>query len=196
MAVKGTLDECIQHYLATREVAMMEDYLYAMPRDEVGKAELIKAIGNYDIPILYDTLFTNYGNLLTPEEKLEYSRKAVDTFDYAPSLLDTITKFLEQELGIKVPSEDEETEPEEDEMMTFTVTNDQGEEVECEVLVTFEREGKDYIVYTDNTLDEEGNTNVFASIMVTEGEQCKLLPIETAEEWAIIEQLLEELQNQ
>mgnify|MGYP003305985736 CR=1 FL=1 len=92
--------------------------------------------------------------------------------------------------------DNEENEFADSEEMTFTITNDQGEEVECEILVTFEREGTDYIVYTDNTLDEEGNTKVFASIMVTEGEECKLLPIETAEEWAIIEQLLEDLQNQ
>ncbi len=92
--------------------------------------------------------------------------------------------------------DNEENEFADSEEMTFTITNEEGEEVECEILVTFEREGTDYIVYTDNTLDEEGNTNVFASIMETDGEQFKLLPIETAEEWAIIEALLEDLQNQ
>ena len=49
-----------------------------------------------------------------------------------------------------------------DESMTFIVENDEGEEIECEVICTFESEetGKNYIVYTDNTEDEEGNLNL------------------------------------
>lgn len=82
------------------------------------------------------------------------------------------------------------------ENMTFTVVNDEGKEVECEVLFTFESEetGKNYIVYTDNTLDEEGNTKVFASIYDPDLDESKLLPIETEKEWKIIEVILEELQ--
>ena len=42
-----------------------------------------------------------------------------------------------------------------DEKMTFKVMNEEGKEVECEVLFTFESEEtkKNYIVYTDNTND-------------------------------------------
>ena len=49
-----------------------------------------------------------------------------------------------------------------EERMTFNITNDEGQEVECEVLFTFESDetGKNYMVYTDNTVDEEGNTKV------------------------------------
>ena len=85
-----------------------------------------------------------------------------------------------------------------DEIMTFKVTNDEGKEVECEVLFTFESDEtkKNYIVYTDNTLDEEGNTKVYASIYNPEEEDTKLLPIETEKEWKIIETILEELQNE
>lgn len=84
----------------------------------------------------------------------------------------------------------------EKENMTFTVVNDEGKEVECEVLFTFKSEetGKNYIVYTDNTLDEEGNTKVFASIYDPDLDESKLLPIETEKEWKIIEVILEELQ--
>lgn len=80
--------------------------------------------------------------------------------------------------------------------ITFIVLNDHGEEVECEVLFTFESEvtHKNYIVYTDNTLDEEGNTRVFASIFNPVEEETQLIPIETEEEWAIIEHILESLQ--
>ncbi len=47
-----------------------------------------------------------------------------------------------------------------EEQMKFKVIDDQGKEIECEVLFTFESDetGKNYIVYTDNTTDEEGNT--------------------------------------
>lgn len=85
-----------------------------------------------------------------------------------------------------------------DETMTFKVINDEGKEIECEVLFTFESDEtkKNYIVYTDNTLDEEGNTKVYASIYNPDEDETKLLPIETDKEWKIIETILEELQNE
>ena len=44
----------------------------------------------------------------------------------------------------------------------FTVINGKGKEIECEVLFTFESKetGKNYIIYTDNTLDKSGNIKV------------------------------------
>ena len=82
--------------------------------------------------------------------------------------------------------------------MKFNIINDEGKEVECEVLFTFESKetGKNYIVYTDNSLDEDGNTKVFASIYDPDFDVSKLLPVETEEEWAIIEDLFEELQKE
>ena len=85
-----------------------------------------------------------------------------------------------------------------DETMTFKVINDEGKEIECEVLFTFESDEtkKNYIVYTDNTVDEEGNTKVYASIYNPDQDETKLLPIETDKEWKIIETILEQLQNE
>ena len=85
-----------------------------------------------------------------------------------------------------------------DETMTFKVINDEGKEIECEVLFTFESDEtkKNYIVYTDDTIDEEGNTKVYASIYNPDQDETKLLPIETDKEWKIIETILEELQNE
>ena len=42
-----------------------------------------------------------------------------------------------------------------EEKMTFKVFDDNGKEIECEVLFTFESDEthKNYIVYTDNTTD-------------------------------------------
>ncbi len=85
-----------------------------------------------------------------------------------------------------------------EETMTFKVINDEGKEIECEVLFTFESDEtkKNYIVYTDNTIDEEGNTKVYASIYNPEQDETKLIPIETEKEWKIIETILDELQNE
>ena len=85
-----------------------------------------------------------------------------------------------------------------EEVMTFKVINDEGKEVECEVLFTFESDEtkKNYIVYTDNTIDEDGNTKVYASIYNPDEDETKLIPIETDKEWKIIETILDELQNE
>lgn len=80
----------------------------------------------------------------------------------------------------------------------FTVINDEGKEVECEILFTFESEEtqKNYIVYTDNTTNEEGNTKVFASTYASGQNLTELSPVESEKEWAIIESILDELQTQ
>lgn len=85
-----------------------------------------------------------------------------------------------------------------EERMVFKVVNEDGKEVECEALFTFESEEtkKSYIVYTDNTKDEAGNTKVYASIYDPNSESTSLEPIETDKEWKIIETILTELQNQ
>ena len=85
-----------------------------------------------------------------------------------------------------------------EEVMTSKVINDEGKEVECEVLFTFESDEtkKNYIVYTDNTIDEDGNTKVYASIYNPDEDETKLIPIETDKEWKIIETILDELQNE
>ena len=82
--------------------------------------------------------------------------------------------------------------------MTFKIMGEDGREIECEVLFTFESDetNKNYIVYTDNTLDEQGNTKVYASIYTPNEENTNLIPIETEKEWKIIETILEELQQQ
>ena len=82
--------------------------------------------------------------------------------------------------------------------MKFKVIDDQGKEIECEVLFTFESDetGKNYIVYTDNTTDEEGNTKVYASIYTPNQENLNLTAIETEKEWKIIETILDELQEE
>ena len=76
--------------------------------------------------------------------------------------------------------------------------DDNGKEVVCEVLFTFDSEetNKSYIVYTDNTTDEKGNVKVYASVYKKESESTELLPIETEREWKIIETILESIQEE
>lgn len=83
-----------------------------------------------------------------------------------------------------------------DDKLVFRVLNEEGKEVECEILFTFESDEnqKNYIVYTDNTFDETGNTRVFASIFDPNDPETKLEPIETEKEWKLIETILGELQ--
>ena len=80
----------------------------------------------------------------------------------------------------------------------FTVMNDEGKEIECEVLFTFgsEETNKNYMVYTDNTTDTDGNVKVYASVYDPNGDNTELLPIETEREWKIIETILESIQEQ
>ena len=67
-----------------------------------------------------------------------------------------------------------------EEKMTFKAINGEGKEVEWEVLCTFESDEtkKNYMVYTDNTVDESGNIRVYASIYNPEEEASELLPNE------------------
>lgn len=82
---------------------------------------------------------------------------------------------------------------------TFTVVNDQGQEITCYVLFTFESDEthKNYVVYTDNSVDAKGKIQVFASIYdPNEKDGTTLLPIETDKEWKIIETILSSLQEE
>ena len=80
----------------------------------------------------------------------------------------------------------------------FTITNDKGEKVECEVILTIESEefGHNYIVYTDHTMDENGNIKTYANIYDPTGKNLDLTPITTDEEWDMIESVLASAQKQ
>ena len=80
----------------------------------------------------------------------------------------------------------------------FVLLDEKGQEKEYDVLFTFESEetNKNYSVYTDNSLDETGNVQVFASVYNPEDENTKLEPIETEKEWKVIETILDTLQEE
>ncbi|MBR6948740.1 MAG: DUF1292 domain-containing protein [Bacilli bacterium] len=81
----------------------------------------------------------------------------------------------------------------------FTMLDENGNEVVYDVLFTFESEetNKNYIVYTDNKVDEvTGNIEVYASIYDPNDPKSKLEAIETEKEWKVIETILETLQEE
>lgn len=81
---------------------------------------------------------------------------------------------------------------------SFSMIDENGNEIIYDVLFTFESDetGKNYIVYTDNTRDESGNIQVYASIYDPEDPKGKLEAITTDKEWKVIETILETLQEE
>ncbi len=80
----------------------------------------------------------------------------------------------------------------------LVVIDDKGKKVECEPLFTFESEEtkKNYVVYTDNSKDKDGNVRVFASIYKVTDKGGELLPIKSEKEWKVIETILESIQEE
>lgn len=81
---------------------------------------------------------------------------------------------------------------------TFTLIDQEGNEIVYDVLFTFESEetNKNYIVYTDQSKDEKGNIQVYASIYDPNDPKSKLEAITTEKEWKVIETILETLQEE
>ncbi|HIV10782.1 MAG TPA: DUF1292 domain-containing protein [Candidatus Faeciplasma avium] len=78
----------------------------------------------------------------------------------------------------------------------MTAIGESGEIIDCDVLFTFKNTALNrcYIVYTENTTDENGDTEVFASIFDPDDKTLTLHPIETEEEWALLESKLREFE--
>ena len=79
----------------------------------------------------------------------------------------------------------------------FTVKDEQGKSVQCEILFTFEspETNNNYIVYTDNQKDKEGLLKVYASVYDKTGKTKELMPLETEEEWNTVEAILAKLEE-
>lgn len=79
----------------------------------------------------------------------------------------------------------------------FTITDSKGEVREYEILFTFDSDEtkKSYIVFTDNTKDDEGSIITYAATYDKEGEKLELKDIETEKEWTLIESLLAQIED-
>ena len=76
--------------------------------------------------------------------------------------------------------------------MNFKIIEN-GKEIECSIITTFKDNTRDinYVVYTDGEKDSNGEMEVYASRYVLENNQYILNPIERAEEWDFIDNMLE-----
>ena len=81
---------------------------------------------------------------------------------------------------------------------TFKMITDDGQEVICNVLFTFDSEEtkKSYIAYTDNTLEEDGSIKAYAAVYHPEDLNKGFEPIETEKEWKVVETILSTIQEE
>lgn len=87
------------------------------------------------------------------------------------------------------------------EQNTITVVDEQGNEILCEILTIVESEefGKNFVLYSEiGTEDEDGLVQIMASSFTPaeNGEDGELQPIESEEEWAYLEDILEQLDDE
>ena len=84
----------------------------------------------------------------------------------------------------------------EDQMNYFTVIGEDEEEIVCEVLYRFEEGGKNYLFY--GLADDDEKKEVFAAGYIADenGAVANLLPIETDEEWEMVEKVLASLSTE
>lgn len=75
------------------------------------------------------------------------------------------------------------------------ITNSDGIEEEVELLLAFEFNDtkKEYVIYTKNETDENGNITIYASSVHRNGDETTLGGVETDEEWSRIKDVLREL---
>ncbi len=80
----------------------------------------------------------------------------------------------------------------------FKVIGKDGKEIVFEILFTFESDetNKNYMVYTDNSKDENGNVRISASIVKdSKNPNSELEEIKTDREWKIIDTVLKSTMN-
>lgn len=78
-----------------------------------------------------------------------------------------------------------------EEMEYLLVTDEEGNEIQCEIILTFESEefNKNYVVY--QIKDDESGEYYAASYNPEDDDEGKLMQVETEAEWELIEEVLE-----
>lgn len=87
---------------------------------------------------------------------------------------------------------------EEVEKKIMSIVSEDGSVEEVEVVIAFEFKDtkKEYVVYTKNERDENGNVTVYVSNIDRESGRPKLLGVESDEEWDRIKDVLRELSKE
>lgn len=72
-----------------------------------------------------------------------------------------------------------------------------GKEVICDVLFTFQSQetGKHYMAFTDHSKDRSGNPSVFYATYNPDAEDISLAPIQSEQEWRMVRDLMNGLQE-
>ena len=81
---------------------------------------------------------------------------------------------------------------------TFKMITEDGQEITCNVLFTFDSEEtkKSYIAYTDNTKEEDGSIKAYAAIYHPEDLNKGFEAIQTEKEWKVVETILSTIQDE
>lgn len=84
-----------------------------------------------------------------------------------------------------------------DDKKIMSIVNEDGQTEEVEVILAFEFKDnkKEYVVYTKNEKDENGNVTVYVSNVDRTNEVPSLLGIDSESEWNRIKDVLRELSN-
>ncbi len=77
------------------------------------------------------------------------------------------------------------------------VMDENGKEKEYKILFTFsdEETNENYVVYTDYSVNENGNINVYSNLYKETNSRTELLPVERMEIKKFIDEKLEEIKN-
>lgn len=79
------------------------------------------------------------------------------------------------------------------EIMVATLPDGSKEEVEVLLAFKFNDNNKEYVVYTKNETDENGNVTIYVSNVTREGNIAKLVTVSDDNEWTRIKNVLREL---
>jgi len=89
--------------------------------------------------------------------------------------------------------DDMEDNMEEKKMMTLTLENGNKEEVERLLSFKFNDNNKEYVIYTKNEKDENGNVTIYVSNVTRALDEVTLNTVSDDNEWSRIKDLLREL---
>ena len=81
----------------------------------------------------------------------------------------------------------------EKEKYQFVFESEDGKNIDCEVLLSFSmpKKGKNYVLFTDNTYDEDNNLNVYVYYSKINEEE--LLPVTNEKELEMINKLYDDV---
>ncbi|AWE08136.1 hypothetical protein DCE79_12360 [Lysinibacillus sp. 2017] len=167
----------------------MEDQIFVLQTED-GKEQQCRVVFSFDSDEHSYVLFSLVGDTDTGISALRYevdengemsSFSDIET-DEEWAMVEEVMNTVIAEFGA-------------DQANFFTITNDQDEEVMCQILHRFEQGNKNYLFYAIFEDDAPNLDEVFASAYIAgeKGEVIDLLPIETDAEWEMIEEVLASL---